>query len=95
MPCLLVLLALFLPRVVIVLLWLFTTFFNAVDNAIIGILGFIFMPYTLLAYALAMNGPGSISGVYLILMIVAVIADIASWGGGGHRYSRRTVVVRE
>ena len=51
MPCLLGLLALAFPRVAIVLLWLFTNFFAGVyNNVIIPILGFLFLPLTLIVY---------------------------------------------
>jgi hypothetical protein len=88
MPCLLVLLAIFLPRVVIVLLFLFSNWlgqaYAGVPN-IWPVLGFIFMPFTTLAYALAMHGAGAVEGIYLILLILAVIMDVGSWGGGAHR----------
>ena len=51
MPCLLVLLALVTPRLLIVLIWFFTHWFRGmVPNVIVLILGFIFLPTTLLWY---------------------------------------------
>jgi len=51
MPCLLVLLALVMPRLVVFLLWLFTNWFRGIfDTALWPILGFIFLPTTLLWY---------------------------------------------
>ena len=51
MPCLLALLAVAFPRVAIVLLWLFTNFFNGVYHGIIiPVLGFLFLPLTLIVY---------------------------------------------
>jgi len=49
MPCLFALLALLAPRIVIVVLWFFTTWFRGVfDNLLWPILGFIFLPTTML-----------------------------------------------
>ena len=51
MPCLLVLLALITPRLVVFLLWLFTNWFRGIfDTLLWPILGFIFLPTTLLWY---------------------------------------------
>ncbi len=51
MPCLLVLLALVMPRLVVALLWLFTNWFRGVfDTLLWPLLGFIFLPTTLLWY---------------------------------------------
>jgi hypothetical protein len=51
MPCLLLLIALITPRLLIVLLWLFTTWFRGVFSiALWPVLGFIFLPTTLVWY---------------------------------------------
>jgi hypothetical protein len=51
MPCFLLLLALVTPRLVIVLLWLFTHWFQGLfPSAAIPLLGFLFLPSTLLWY---------------------------------------------
>ena len=79
MPLLLLLVALFLPRVVIVLLWLFTTWFQgAFDTFIIPILGFIFLPYTLLWYTVVQNVYGGEWGILqIVLMGLAIAFDLA------------------
>ncbi|MEX2219555.1 MAG: hypothetical protein WD749_12450 [Phycisphaerales bacterium] len=84
MPCLLVLLAFFFPRVVLVILWLFTTYLHTAYQAWIWpVLGFFFLPYTTLAYAWAHNaGGGSLSGFPLIVVIIAVLLDLGVLGGG-------------
>ena len=90
MPCLLAALALFFPRVVIVVLVIFSNYIGAAYNTILWpLLGFIFMPYTTLAYAFGINSAGSIRGLYLVLVVVAVLADIGSLGGGGRAMGRR------
>src|SRR5690606_39429831 len=49
--CLLVLLALAAPRLAVILVWLFSDVFSqAFDSALWPILGFIFLPTTLLCY---------------------------------------------
>ena len=51
MPCLVVLLAVAMPRVAIVALYLFSTWFKGIfDTALWPILGFFFLPATLLWY---------------------------------------------
>ena len=51
MPCLLALIALAAPRLLIVLLWFFTPWFDGIFPGILWpILGFIFLPTTLLWY---------------------------------------------
>lgn len=89
MPCLIVLLAAFFPRLAIVLIWLFSDWLDsAYDTAIWPILGFIFMPFTTLAYALAINAHGSVQGLYLVIVVIAVLLDLSSVGGG-YRVRRR------
>jgi hypothetical protein len=93
MGCVLTLLALAVPRVVMVFILLLTDWFaRAYDTVLIPLLGFIFMPYTTLAYMAAMLNAGRLSGGWLVLVIVAAVVDIGHWGGG-HR-SVRTYRVR-
>jgi hypothetical protein len=83
MPCLIALLALIAPRFVIILLWLFSGYLAAAYTTVLWpVLGFFFMPYTTLAYAVAMNNAGSVSGAYLVLVVFAVLVDLGSSGGG-------------
>lgn len=90
MPCLLAILAAFFPRLVIILLALFTSYLErAYDTFIIPLLGFLFLPFTTLAYAWAINTNGSVSGLYLVIVVIAVLLDLGSYGGGGSTYRRR------
>lgn len=89
MPCLLLLVVLLFPRVVLVLTFLFSNFLQrAYHGLLIPLLGFIFLPITTLAYAWIVNSGQPIEGVYLIMLIVAVIIDVGGLGGG--EYHRRT-----
>lgn len=85
MPCLAVLIAAFFPRIAIVLIVIFSDWLGrAYDTWIWPLLGFFLLPYTTLAYALAWHQTGgSISGFWLVLVIVAVLVDLAHLGGGG------------
>ncbi len=95
MGCLFALLAVITPRVAMVCLWLFTDAFSrAFDSALWPLLGFFFMPYTALAYMAAMiYNDHQLTGGWIVLLIVAVIADLGSGeeaGRSGSRKRRRT-----
>ena len=91
MPCLFVLLAVAFPRVAIALLWFFTTFFAGVYHGIlIPVLGFLFLPLTLIVYTyIVKNYPGPLSIQELVFLFIAVILDLGLIGGGslGRRFS--------
>jgi hypothetical protein len=93
MGCTLVLIALAVPRVLMAFALLLTDWFGrAFETRMWPILGFVFMPYTTLAYMGAMlNGSHTLTGGWLALFIVAVLVDAGHWGGGGltSRRSRR------
>jgi hypothetical protein len=84
MPCLLALLAVAFPRIAIILLWLFTTFFNGIYHGIIiPILGFIFLPLTLIVYTYVLRiYGGHIGTTQLVFIFIAVIIDLGLIGGG-------------
>lgn len=91
MPCLVALLALIAPRITIVLLVIFSNYIgHAYHTNIVPFIGFFIFPFTTLAYAFAMNANGSVSGIYLVPVIFAVLLDLGALGGG---YSQRSVVV--
>jgi len=94
MPCLIVLIAFFFPRVVIAVLALLTNYMaTAYQTLIWPLLGFFFLPYTTLAYAWAKNSHGSVDGIYLIVVIIAVLVDLGVLGGGARARRGRVVVV--
>lgn len=92
MGCIVAIIALLLPRVAIVLVFLFTRWFESVFTSLLWpLLGFIFLPYTTLAYTAGMIYSGSDLTVgWMILIAIAVVADLAHWSGG-LRYRRRRV----
>ena len=83
MPCLFALLAIAFPRIAIVLLWLFTNFFAGVYHGIIvPVLGFIFLPLTLIVYTYLLNTHQPMGTVQIVIIFIAVIVDLGLVGGG-------------
>jgi uncharacterized membrane protein YkvI len=90
MPCLLALLMVAFPRVAILLLYFFSNFFvRPFHSILLLLLGFLFLPLTTVVYAWLVNAGYPISGVYLIVLIVAVLADIGLLSGGEYHRRRR------
>jgi hypothetical protein len=86
MCCVLVLLALVGPRLTLFLLWVFSNYLSrAYDSFVIPLLGFIFLPWTTLAYAFAQNSLGGTSGLGLLVIILGVLVDIGVLGGGAQQ----------
>jgi hypothetical protein len=89
MPCLIGVLVLLFPRIAILLLYFFSRFFNGVyDTILIPLLGFIFMPLTLLAYTWLTNIRQPMDAMFFVVMFIAVIVDLGLVGGA-HRSRRR------
>ena len=88
MPCLVGVIALVFPRLVLALIWLFSGYLGrAYETMLWPLLGFLFLPLTTLAYAFAINSNGSVEGIYLVVVVIAVLIDLGLIGGG--RASRR------
>jgi hypothetical protein len=91
MPCLLAVLALFFPRIAILLLYFFTNFFTGVfETILVPAIGFIFLPLTLLAYTWLAKTGQPVDAFFLVVMFVAVIIDLGLAGGGAWSRRRRT-----
>jgi hypothetical protein len=90
MPCCLILaLAIIGPRFVIVMLALFSNYFYLPYNGLlVPVLGFFFMPFTTLAYAWSINMTGEVSGLQLVVVVIAVLIDLGVVGGGADRRRR-------
>jgi len=83
MCCVLVLLAFLGPRLVLFLLWLLTNYLSrAFDAFLLPFLGFLFLPWTTIAWAIAQNEFGGVSGVGLLIVVLGLLADIGVLGGG-------------
>jgi hypothetical protein len=89
MACILLLVVLAFPRVVLLLMFLFSTYLQrAYDGLLVPILGFIFLPVTTIVYAWFVNSHLPLAGVNLLILIVAVIIDVGGLGGGEWRRRR-------
>ena len=89
MPCLLALLALISPRLALFAMWLFSNMLDrAYEGWLLPVIGFFLLPWTTLAYALMWDvGTLKIDGFEWFIVILAFLADIASYAGG-RSYSR-------
>lgn len=79
MPCLFALIALITPRLVIVALWFLSDWFTGVfDNLLLLVLGFLFVPTTLLWYSVVQNWYGGEWGLLQIVIgVVALMIDLS------------------
>jgi hypothetical protein len=86
MCCVLILLAFFTPRIVLFILWFFTNYLSrAYDGFVLPFLGFLFLPATTLAYAIAQNELGGLNGLGIVVVLVGLAVDIGLLGGGASR----------
>lgn len=87
MPCLLGLLALIAPRLVVFLLWLFTNWFAGIfATALWPILGFLFLPTTLLWYTAVHHWwAGQWTLWPIVGIVIALMIDVSPARGGRKR----------
>jgi hypothetical protein len=92
MCCFLLAIAFGGPRLGILVMWLIPQgqrLMNMAFNTFIWpLLGFIFLPWTTLMYAIV-YGPNGLVGFDWVWLGIGVVLDIATWSGGGVR--RRSV----
>jgi hypothetical protein len=90
MPCLVISIAVFFPRVVLIIIAILTKWISAsFDTMLWPIVGFLFMPYTTLAYMAAMlNNNHAVSGGWLALVIIAALVDLGGQGKSARRRKR-------
>lgn len=91
MPCCLLALVVFaFPRVVLVLMYLFTTYLqHAYHSLLVPVLGFIFLPVTTIVYAWMVNNGVVVGGTNLVILLIAVLIDMSGFGGGEYHRRRR------
>lgn len=89
MPCLVILIALVAPRLAIFLLVVFSDYIGeAFDGGLLlPLIGFFCLPATTLAYAFAVHN-GGVQGLFVILLILAVLFDVGVIGGARRRARR-------
>lgn len=85
MGCLVGCAALIFPRLVLFVIFLFSNYLGrAYETNFWPFLGFLFMPLTTLAYAWSINSNESVSGIYLVVVVIAVLMDLGLTGKGAH-----------
>jgi len=91
MPRLLVILLLAFPRIALALLFFFSNYlYRAYHGLLLPLLGFVFLLLTTLAYAWMMNTGQPAEGIYLLILVVAIVIVVGGLGGSEyHRRSRR------
>jgi hypothetical protein len=90
MPCLAGCLALVSPRLAIVGVWIFSNILGrAFDSWVLPFLGFFLLPWTTLAYAVMWDvGTHEVAGFEWFLVVLAFLADLASYGGTARSTTR-------
>jgi|SRR5579875_1067429 hypothetical protein len=82
MACLFALVATFAPRLALFFVWLFTPLVHrAFGTFLVPLLGFIFLPFTTLLYALIYVPGIGLTGWGLALVILGVFLDMGAYGG--------------
>lgn len=91
MPCLLALFALIAPRITIAILWFLTTWFQGMFTSILWpVLGFVFLPTTLLWYSIVQRWFGGVWSLWPVVgIVVALIVDASPATG---RRGARTAI---
>jgi hypothetical protein len=92
MPLLVGCLALSAPRFAILLVVLFSDYMgDAYETTLWPLAGFFCMPLTTLAYAWAINSRGSVEGLQLVIVVLAVLIDLGLLGQSArNRRARRS-----
>jgi len=84
------LLVLAFPRLILVLMALFSNYLDrAYHGLIVPLLGFFFLPLTTIVYAWLLNSHRPLEGANLLILVVAVIIDAGGLGGGEWHRRRR------
>ncbi|HVX67381.1 MAG TPA: hypothetical protein VHA11_12295 [Bryobacteraceae bacterium] len=87
MPCLIAIAVLAFPRLALAAMFFFSNYLErAYHGLLVPLLGFIFLPLTTIVYAWLVNTSTPLSGVYVFVLIAAVLLDVGAVGGG--HYSR-------
>jgi hypothetical protein len=74
------------PRLIMVLLWLFSDYLSrAYDGWLLPLLGFFLLPTTTLSYAIAENSMRGLRGLGLVLVIVGLLVDLGILGSSRGR----------
>jgi hypothetical protein len=90
--CILALMALGAPRLIFLILWFFTDYFENIFSTFLWpFLGLLFLPLTTLAYAWSLHTYHAVQGWGFAAILLGFAIDIGAIGGGRagkQRYSR-------
>jgi hypothetical protein len=88
--CLVALAAVLSPRLALFLVWLFTDRTSiAFDSFWIGALGFVFLPWTALAWVFAYQLGTGVTGFGWLLVALGFVVDVSSHLGGARARAGR------
>jgi hypothetical protein len=88
--CLIALVAMLSPRLAVFLLWLFTDRMSiAFDSFWVALLGFLFLPWTTLAWAVVYAPVRGVTGFGWFLVILAFLMDIGTHVGSAQARRER------
>ncbi len=92
MGCIVGCIGLAFPRLVLFIVFLSSNYLGrAYETNLWPFLGLFFMPLTTLAYAWAVNANGTVTGGYLVVVVLAVIMDLGLTGKGAHDGAKRSL----
>ena len=85
MGCCFGIVGLAMPRLALFIVWISTNWVaRAIDVWAVALLGFLFLPYTTLAYVLLYHWSAGVSGFEFFLVALAFIVDLGALVGGGY-----------
>lgn len=89
--CLIAILAVFTPRVALVIVWIFTPYVSRAFNHVFiwPFLGLLILPFTTLIYSLVYAPGTGVHGASWVWVGIGVFLDIAWHGGSARKASRR------
>jgi len=86
MPWIALLTLLMGPRMVIFLTWLLSGYFGqAYKSNLWPFLGFLFLPYTMLCYAIAVNSLGGLNGLGMAVFVLGILLDFGVVGSASRK----------
>jgi len=91
MGCFVALLALISARLALFFIAIFSDLLSdAFDSWFVPVLGFFFLPWTTLAYAVMWSSSHRVYGFEWFIVILAFLVDLGAYFGGGRARSNRT-----
>ena len=81
--CCLVALLLFVgPRFALAAAWLLSNWFDAIESSVVALVGFVFLPWTTLAWMFVFfHHHGDVGGGYVLPLAAGLILDVGTYGG--------------